>query len=63
MKEEVWATVVEYNNQFHFTFGRGSSDEIIAVMILTPAQLLQVFQYSGIDFHESTDDLIDIERD
>lgn len=47
-------------NNVKFTFWKGDSEDPIFETRLTPYQLLQIFQYSGIDFHE---DLIDIEKD
>lgn len=49
---KIWAVINDDNEEIYFRFGRVGSRETIAEMSLTPEQLLQIFQYSGIDFYE-----------
>lgn len=52
MSNDIWAVLIDDLNEFHFKFGRVGSRKIIAEISVTPEQLLQIFQYSGIDFCE-----------
>ena len=52
MIEDIWAVILDDGPEIYFKFGRIGSRETIAEMSLTPAQLLQIFQHSGIDFCE-----------
>ena len=52
MSEDIWAIINKEGDDYYFEFGRVGSSETILQTNLTPAQLLQIFQHSGIDFHE-----------
>jgi hypothetical protein len=52
MTDDIWVTITADEHDFEFEFGRVGSGEIILEAKLTPAQLLQIFQYSGLDFYE-----------
>jgi hypothetical protein len=52
MSKDIWAIINEEGDDFYFEFGRVGSSETILETNLTPSQLLQIFQQSGIDFYE-----------
>ena len=58
MSDDIWAVILDDGPEIYFRFGRIGSRKTIAEMSLTPAQLLQIFQHSGIDFceHSNTTD-------
>ena len=37
---------------YTFTFGKSGTFDVVSIIKVTPSQLLQIFQYSGLDFHE-----------
>jgi hypothetical protein len=53
MENDIWVSISwkEESNKIQFFFFRGDKEsEIIADFALTPKQLLEVFQQTGIDF-------------
>ena len=52
MSNDIWASIIHGYKEYHFRFGRVGSSETILETKLSPAQLLQIFQQSGLDFYE-----------
>ena len=52
MKKKVLVSVSDLDTEFEFSFGHMGSEDIIFETKLNAAQLLQIFQHSGIDFYE-----------
>jgi hypothetical protein len=52
MSNDIWASIIHGYEEYHFRFGRVGSSEAILETKLTPSQLLQIFQQSGLDFYE-----------
>lgn len=52
-EEKIWMTVETENSvSYTFLFGKSGTFDVIANIEVTPSQLLQIFQHSGLDFHE-----------
>lgn len=52
-EEKIWMTVETENSvSYTFLFGKSGTFDIIAHIEVTPSQLLQIFQQSGLDFHQ-----------
>lgn len=37
---------------YTFLFGKSGTFDVISIIKVTPSQLLDIFQYSGVDFYE-----------
>jgi hypothetical protein len=51
-ENDIWASIIHGDKEYQFRFGRLGSSETILETKLTPSQLLQIIQYSGLDFYE-----------
>jgi hypothetical protein len=56
MKKEILVYIIDSDTEVQFYFEYSDSEDIIFETKLTPEQLLQVFQHSGIDFYADIED-------